>query len=57
MNAVKNSLVIILMFYKTYSLCLGYVNAVVLNYDTAILSCLGYKGVLVPSGIQAVGIS
>lgn len=55
MNAVKNPLVII--FYKTYSLILGYVNAVILNYDTAILSCLGYKGVLIPSGIQAVGIS
>lgn len=57
MNAVKTSKIIILIFYKTCSMNLGYVNAVILDYDTAILPCLGCKGVLIPSGIQAIGIS
>lgn len=57
MKAVKNSEVIILIFHKTCSIYLGYVNAVILDYDTAILPCLACKGVLIPSGIQAMGIS
>lgn len=56
MKAVKNSEVIILIFYKTCSINLGYVNVVILDYDTAILPCLACRGVLIPSEIQAIGI-
>lgn len=49
MNAVKNFEDIILIFYKTCSVSLAYVNAVILGYDAAILPCLGCKGVLIQS--------
>jgi len=52
MNAVKNS-DFCKHFIKLPALRLGYVNAVILNYNTAVFPSLGTKAVFVPPGTEA----
>lgn len=53
MNAVKNS-EFCKYFIKFPAIRLGYVHAVILNYDIAVFASLNIKAVLVTSRSQAI---